>query len=753
MRRFLFAVNVLIAIAAIAALVGFYWFFYRALPQTSGTVETFVNQPVQVARDSLGVPHIKAKSLEDAWFTQGYTAAEDRMFQMDGMRRLAAGELAEIVGVAGLEADHEARRMRLRRVAEQSWLDMSGPDRIAAQAYARGVNAWLESHRGRYGFEFALLGYDPRPWTVVDSLLCGLQMFRTLTSDWKSKLIKQQMLNGGEPDKVRYLFPQRIGTEFMPGALMPGGDVHPGSNAWAVSGAHSASGKPLLSNDMHLEFGLPGVWHMDHLEAPGMNVAGVSLPGMPGIVSGHNDRIAWGMTNLGFDVQELYLERLDTRNGQYLFQGRMEQARGERELIVIKGRAPEEMTTWVTRHGPIFEQGTSSQGAPFIMTLRWTGAEPGLLQNIFPELNRARNWDDFKRALARFGGPGQNLVYADVDGNIGYHAAGKLPIRRNYAGDVPMDGASGQFEWDGYIPFEELPQAFNPANGYVVTANQNPFPPDYKYQVTGLFASPYRSQQIFNMLSAAGNKLKPEDNLRIQKDVYSAFSKFLAGQLVAAYDARKATNPVFSDAVTLLRNWDGQMDMDQAAPLVVTLAFQYVRKAIAERASPGNGAIYDPQMSVAVVEKVLRERPAGWFGDYNEFLLRCFADAMEEGRRMQGNDAKRWKWGRYMFADIRHPVGSRIPYIGRYFNVGPVPMSGGSTTVKQTTQRLGPSERINASAGDWDASLWNLPIGESGHFGSWHYKDQWDAYYSGESFPMQFGKVDVKSSVTLAPKR
>ena len=298
-RRLLLVVNVLIAIVVVAALAVFYWVFYRALPQTSGTLETYVSQPVQVDRDSLGVPHIKAKTLEDAWFAQGYTTAEDRMFQMDALRRLAAGELAEVVGVAALESDRESRRMRMRRAAEQIYSQMPDSDKAEMAAYARGVNAYIESHHGayggRYGFEFVALGYDPRPWSIVDSLLAGMQMFRTLTSDWKNKLVKEQMLKGGEADKVNFLFPFRSGVEFM-----PGGDEHPGSNAWAIAGSRSATGKPLLSNDMHLEFGEPGVWMLHHIQAPGLNVSGVTLPGVPGVISGHNDRIAWGITNLGW---------------------------------------------------------------------------------------------------------------------------------------------------------------------------------------------------------------------------------------------------------------------------------------------------------------------------------------------------------------------------------------------------------------------------------------------------------------------
>jgi penicillin G amidase len=614
------------------------------------------------------------------------------------------------------------------------------------QAYARGVNAYIESHRGRYGIEFTLIGYDPRPWSVVDSLLCGLQMFRTLTDDWRPKLAKQQMLRGGEPDKVNFLYPNRSGAEFMPGVFVPAADAHPGSNAWAVSGAHSATGKPLLSNDMHLDFGIPGIWYMDQIEAPGMNVAGVALPGLPGILSGHNDRIAWGETNLGFDVQDLYIEKMDMRTGQYLFQGKVEQARAEKELIEIRGRQPEEITSWVTRHGPVFQIADGRA-----MTLRWSADEPGAIQDVFLDIDRARNWEEFQRAASRFGGPGQNFVYADVDGNIGYHASGKLPIRRAYTGDVPVDGASGNFEWDGFIPFDELPQTYNPPNGYIVTANQNPFPPDYPRHVNGIFDAPYRSRQILDMLKATGNKLKPADSLRIQKDVYSGFHRFLARQLAAAYAERKGTSKVFGDAIDMLRNWDGQMDQDRAEPLIATLTYSYLRKAIADRASPGNGEVWNSKLAPAVVERILRERPAGWFGNYNELLLRCFADAMEEGQRMQGADPRRWKWGRYMFLSVRNPIVTRIPVVGKYFDIGPVPMSGGSYTVKQTTPRLGPSERMNVSLGDWDASLLNLPIGESGHVASRHYRDQWDAYYNGRSFPMQFRKVDVKSTVRFVP--
>jgi penicillin amidase len=737
-RRILFAVNVLIGLVALTVAGGYYWIFLRPLPQTSGSIETFVERRVDVDRDARGVPHIKAQSLEDALFVEGYVAANDRMWQMDTLRRLAAGELSEILGPVTLEVDREARRLRLRRTAEQMNAALLPEEKKQFAAYARGVNAYIESHRGNYGFEFALLRYDPRAWSITDSLLIGLQMFRTLTTDWRTKLVKEQMLRAGERDKVDFLFPIRSGLE-----------IAPGSNAWAVAGSHTADGKPLLSSDAHLEFSMPGIWHMVHLQAPGLNVAGLELPGVPGVIIGHNDRIAWGVTNLGFDVQELYVERMDLRTGQYVFQNHLEQARREREIIAVKGRPTDEMISWVTRHGPVF---TSDNGR--VLTLKWTAFDASIFHNVFLDIDRARTWEEFRAALGRFGGPGQNFVYADVDGNIGYQAAGKLPIRESYEGDVPVDGTSGLYEWNGYIPFDDLPRAFNPPGGYVVTANQNPFPAKFPWRVAGRFAAPYRSGQILDMLRAGGNKLRPEDSLRIQKDVYSGLHRFLGRQVAAAYEKRGQSNPLYNDAIAMLKTWDGQMDRDRPEPFLAELIYQYVRKAAAERAAPGSGVAYDAEnvnLAAASVERLLKERPSDWFADYDQLLLRCFTDAMEEGQRIQGTDPKRWRWGKVMFLEVTHPIGSKLPVVGKYFNVGPVPMSGGSFTVKQTTRKLGPSERMDAAVGNWDASLLELPIGESGHFASSHYADEWDAYYAGRSFPMEFGKVEAKSRVVFAP--
>jgi penicillin G amidase len=725
--------NIGVALLLVAAGGLTAWYVGRPLAKLSGSLKMPVAAKAEVARDKLGVPHIRAGSLDDALFLQGYVHAQDRLFQMDGLRRLAAGELAEVVGAAALESDRESRRLRMKRVAEQHYAAMPADERRLFTAYARGVNHFIETNRGRLPVEFTLLGYDPAPWSAVDSILAGMQMFRSLTNTWREEVLKKSLLAKGDAEKIGFLFPERSGDE-----------VQLGSNAWVVSGKHTASGKPILANDTHLEWGFPGPWYSVHLTAPGLNVAGFSLAGLPLVLIGHNERIAWGITNLHFDVQDLYLERFDAASGRYVFQEQLEQARLETDVIRVKNGKNVDFRLWVTRHGPVFFE---AQGAAY--TLRWAGAEPGF---HFPFLNiaKAGNWPQFTQALSRMPGPGSNLLYADVDGNIGYHAVGRFPIRENHRGDLPADGVSGKNEWSRMIPFEDLPSAYNPASGRLVTANQNPFPASYRHPVHGNFASPYRSRQIETRISARGG-WKPEDMLRIQTDVYSAFSHFLAQELVKAWKARGQNNPNLAEPAKLLAAWDGQMRTGAPEPFLVSLAYQAVRKAIGDSAAPGQGANYEFQMAPAVIEKLLRARPAGWFADYDQMLLQAFSDSVEEGKKLQGGNPAKWDYGRYTMFALPHPVLGRLPYAGSWFTIGPVPMAGSATTVKQTSRRLGPSMRFIADLSDWDKSLHSLTIGQSGQPLSKHFRDQWDAYYAGRAFAMPFLKVEAADVLTVTP--
>ncbi len=494
--RILRVVNVAIALLLAVALVLVYRYVWRTLPQRSGSIAAPISANASVSFDQLGVPHIQASNLDDALFLQGYVTAQDRLFQMDALRRYSAGDLAEVIGPASLELDQESRRLRIRRIAEAAYATLPAADRVAFASYARGVNYFIATHLNNLPLEFTLLQYEPRPWSAVDSLLVCIHMFRDLTTSWRRDAAKRTMLAQGDATKVNFLF-----------ALRTGGSVQPGSNAWALSGSHTENGKPLLSNDMHLQLSLPGIWYLTHLTAPGLDVSGVALPGAPGIIVGHNRDIAWGITNLEFDVQDLYIEKIDERTGRYLYKGQIEQAQQDREVIRVKGAKPVEMVTWVTRHGPVFLRDGNDA-----MALRWAVAEPGVMQYPVLDINRARNWNEFTAALSRFPGPGSNFVYADAAGNIGYQSAGKLPIRHGFSGDAPVDGNSGDFEWDGFLPFDQMPSVLNPPGGIIASANQNPFPPDFPIPVNGNFAPPYRVRQIRDLLSAR-SKWKAEELL------------------------------------------------------------------------------------------------------------------------------------------------------------------------------------------------------------------------------------------------
>jgi penicillin G amidase len=743
-------VNLSIAAVLLLALAAVYWLAVRPLPKISGEIAAPISAAATVRRDARGVPHIEAASWQDAIFLQGYVTAQDRLWQMDTLRRFGGGTLSEVFGPGPLPADRLSRSMRMQAIADASVARLSDDERAVLAEYARGVNFFIDTQRGDYSLEFSLPGhaYNPRPWTLADSVLVSLVMFRDLTNSIDSELGKGTLLAlRADPAKVNVLFPAQQG-QYM----------NPGSNAWAVSGAHTADGKPMLANDPHLAYGIPGTWHLVHLKAPGLNVSGAALPGIPCVISGHNDQIAWGMTNLQTDVLDLYGERLDEKTGRCLYEGKAEQARLDRQVIRVRGAQPVTLDIWVTHHGPVvLHEGLQS------ISMRWSAAEGFGFPLL--KLDRAHDWSQFRAALSDFWGPAQNFVFADRAGNIGYQAAGRVPIRRDFYGDVPLDGTSGRYEWTGYIPYEQMPSVYNPASGMVATANQRTFPSDFAYRVSGSFADKYRIQQLHALLGAK-SKLTVDDMLAVQKDVYAAYDEFLARQIVQMHPAKDET---VHAAIDILRRWNGQMDKDEAAPFITELlsnelAASLPRSLVLAAAKPTaaptqmtKGArvvgLSLPHTRPQIIESLLRERPAGWVlkDDWDAYLLGAFRAALEQGRKLQGSPASKWRWGHALHWKFEHPVGKQIPLVDYFFNIGPVEMSGSGTTVKQTTLTLGPSERMVADLADWDRSVQNLVTGESGSVASGHYKDQWPAYYAGSSFPMEFEHVDAKDTLRVRP--
>ncbi len=802
LARVLVWVLVLIILIVVGTGVWSRWRIRAALPQLDGTAQApGLAAPVDVLRDARGVPHLRAQSLDDLYFAQGYVTAQDRLWQMDLSRRLAEGGLAEIFGSKLVERDVENRKLGFRVAAERGADDLPPEIRHLLSSYARGVNAFIDAHRDRLPIEFVILGYKPKPWREVDSVAVGLNMAKMLNTSWPADLEREQVRARLSPELYADLFPEDSPLEHPvaepvqgPAHAVPaedaravpardpskpddiassdagldpmldalestsGDDVVLGSNNWVISGAHTASGKPLLSNDPHIAHSVPSVWYMIHLEAPGMDVSGVSLPGAPTVIIGHNQRIAWGMTNTGPDVQDLYIERFNPANpNQYLHNGQWVDAEVRDEAIKVRGAADRDVTVRVTRHGPII----SDEGGRSL-AISWTALEPHALQFPFVAINQAQNWEEFTKAIRNFTGPEQNMVFADVDGNIGYYAPAWVPIRRNGDGSVPEPGATDDYDWIGYVPFEDLPHAYNPASGLIATANSRVVPDGYPYYFTDAFAAPFRTARIFDLLDAGtpGRQCGPgqdaasrsacftvDDMLKIDMDIHPLDDAWLAPALVRAAAAHPPGADDARKAIELLQHWNGEATADSPVPLICHDAMIALRERILRPKVGDELAKHTWSLSTIFVEKVVDQRLARWLppgdADFDATLMASLDDALDRiEHRLKDRDPGAWRWGDTIPLTFHHPLDP-LPLIGRYFDVGPFPQAGTANTVKATTPGAGPSMRMVVDFSDLDGSVQNLTLGESGEVSSPYYADQFQAWYTGHSFPMLFSDAAV----------
>ncbi len=769
-RLVLYVAGALLGLALLALLAAG-WVVYRALPEYDSTAALPpLSAEVVVERDPFGVARIRAASLLDAVTAQGYLLAQDRLWQMDLIRRAAAGELSEIFGAATLESDREARTLGFRAAAERDVALLDDDSRRLLEAYADGINSYLAQQRGRLPWEFTVLRYEPRPWTPRDTLLVAAYMYRVLASSWRSELNRARLTARVGEARARELFvvdspldhylvggsapalsrrrselrrPAEDGTmtsaafEEMLEELV---EVA-GSNNWVVSGAWTYSGKPLLANDTHLSLELPAIWYLLHITAPGWNVRGFALPGVPLIIIGHNERIAWGFTNSGADVQDLYIETFrDETSHEYLRNGRWVAAEVRREMIRVRGQDDVEHDVLVTAHGPVVVR-EGRRG----YAMRWVATEPGGLGARFFWLGRAQNWEEFLAISREIAGPAQNTVYADVDGNIGYVLPARVPIRRQGNGAVPMPGETDDHAWVGYLPFAELPQVLNPREGKIVTANARVVGPAYPHYLTENWVAPYRTARIHQLLDEPmqrGEKFRPEDFLRIQTDVFSSPHLTLARALLEAAERMPPGEPRLRALVERLRNWDGQARADS----VETAFTDAVRRELLQRLLAPHLSELGPQYnwfrSSVFLENVLRERPVHWlpegFASYDELLLATAEAALEQLATQTGtSNPQHWEWGKLVPLEILHPLG-RSGILRSLLSIGPLPQPGTPHTVKQTGRRFGPAMRFVADTADWDNSILVIPTGQSGQWPSAYYRDQFPAWFAGRALRPPF---------------
>jgi penicillin amidase len=704
---------------------------------------------IEILRDRWGVPHIYASTTGDLFYAQGYMAARDRLFQLDLWRRQNTGHLAEVLGPEAIPRDRLARLVRYRGDWDAEWRSYAPDAKQIATAFVEGINAYIRSLAGKRPPEFQLGGYDPQPWKPEDvtARIAGLLMTRNARAEVdRARDIQRFGLDTVQrylpPDPfIRIEIPNGLDLSLITASILddynaaialprfdlPGSDPgEQGSNNWVVDGTLTATGKPLLANDPHRPVVLPSLRKTWHLVAPGINVFGAGEPALPGIALGHNDRIAWGFTIVGIDQQDLYVEKLNPANpNQYRYRGTWRNLEIEHDKLRVKGRpAPVAIELRYTLHGPIIHEDRSKNVA---YALKWVGADPGGAGYLAAlSLMRARNWDEFLKGVEHYKVPSENLVYADVDGNIGWIAAGYAPVRRGWSGLLPVPGDTGDYEWSGFVPASEMPRSFNPARHFLATANHNILPKDYPHALSFEWALPFRFRRIEQVLSSR----KDWDRIdfeQLQQDIVSLPAQRFQ-QVLRSWKPPEHSRA--SEILSLMLPWDGRMRVDSAPALIYEIWIQKLAEAVF-------GPDLGPRVNLETLLREVEQNPRP------EALQSSLDVAVKElDARFPDHD---WKWGRLHYLFLRHPLGKQE------WNRGPIARPGDANTVNATSgarllQTNGASYREIIDLGDWDRSVMTNVPGEVGNPGSPYYDDLIEGWNYGVYHAMPFSRKAVQAA-------
>ena len=787
--------GLIVILAAFVALAGYlYWRARRTEPQRDGAVHLAgLSAPAEIVRDEYGVAHIRAANIADLYLAEGYAMAQDRLWQMDFLRRLAEGRLAAIFGPVALPMDRQTLKLGLPRIAAREARQMDPLNRRLLAAFSQGINDYMRRQSGRLPLEFRLLGYRPGPWRARDSLAIAAQMYRTLSMTYSDELEREIFARKVSPAALAVLFPAGSpwdlppARQSMPGVtglpamararrLPPPGrgsesrarraaaelaalaallhalpqappsvaNVGAGSNNWVLGPTRVSTGKPVLANDPHLRYQVPGLFWAVTLSAPDLHAAGAAIAGAPGIIIGHNRHIAWGMTNVGADVQDLYQEQI--RGRQVLTPRGWRPVRVLRYRIAVKGRPAVAFQVRLTPRGPIVARDPVTHQP---LALAWSLYSPGSLRGefgVFLQLEQAKNWEEFRAALARFPGPAQNFVYADTAGNIGYQCAARIPIRRTGRGRTPVPGADARYGWKGWIPFSQLPRVYDPANQILVTANGRITPRGYPYPIANHWYGPFRTQRIYQLLTSRP-RWTPGGMSAVQMDTVSLPARFIARALVRAgrHDPAAVT-PAMRPALRRLAHFDGDMSRDRVAPTLAELTqAAFVRRVVAAQAGAELAKRYHWKSAAVLAREWLTERPRAWLppayrkNGWNALLLACLRSVVGDSQLT----GRRWRWGRHAMLYVPQLVYSHIPLLSGYADLGPVELNGSADTINRTTGTVGPCLRFVADLADWDRSKLTLFAGENGEPFGGHYRDQFPHYLSGNPVPLWFSRAAV----------
>ena len=824
-------VAALVVLALIAAAVFTIWSARRPLPEYNGTVAMpRLQADVEVVRDENGIPHIFADTAEDLFRAQGYVHAQDRFWEMDFRRHVTAGRLSELFGPDQVGTDAFVRAMGWRDVAQQEFPLLEPSTRRYLQAYTDGVNAWLDGRSGgELGFAYTILDLftdadtSPRRWSVVDSLAWLKAMAWDLRANMEEEITRALLAGDLEVELVEQLYPNFphgerppiVADDDLPGDPAPepvGADGEPlpaqarnalsgvldsaarmpvllgrgegiGSNSWVVDGTRTTTGAPMLANDPHLSASMPSIWYQVGLhcreissECP-FNVTGFSFSGLPGVVIGYNDRIAWGLSNLGADVSDLYLEQIE--GDLYRVGDRWERLESRTEIIRVAGAPDVTITVRTTRNGPIMSDhseeltdvglaapvdaddlGDDGLAEPeYAVALRWTALDPGHTADALFMLNEARDWTAFREAAAMFDVPAQNLVYADVAGNIGYQTPGRIPMRAAGDGRWPVPGWTGEYDWLGYVPFDALPSVLNPEVGYIVTANQPVTSPEYPVHLTADFDYGQRAARIVDLIEEAG-PLDAAAMQAIQMDTRNPMAETLVPYLLDLDDL----GDYYRDGIELLRDWNYTQPPDSAAAAYYNSVWRNLLRLtfhdqLPEEQRPNGGGRW-----FEVVTHLLDTPDDPYWNDTgtqqietrDDILAQAARAARDDMTRRQGKDPANWEWGRLHALELREQsLGtSGIGLVEEMFNHGPVHVGGGTSIVQATAWDAAegyetiavPSMRMIVDLADLDASRWIDLTGVSGHPYHDHYADQTELWRTGESLSMRTDPAAIRAA-------
>lgn len=781
MRIIFRAFLLLLLVAAFAAAAGYAW-LRQSLPQLEGSLTlSGLKAPVEIVRDRHGVPHIYAGSVADAQFALGFVHAQDRLWQMEMNRRIGSGRMSEALGAATLDADKFLRTLGVRRVAEATLQALSAEARGQLEAYAAGVNAFLAQRSGPLPPEFLLTGVEPEAWHSADSVAWGKMMAWDLGGNWRSELLRLRLAKKLSAAQIGEFLPPYPGDAPLAiadyGALyrlldasklaalaLPGLAEAGASNNWVMAGSRTASGKPLLANDPHLGLAAPAVWYFAHLSAPGYEVMGATFPGVPGIVLGRNRRIAWGVTNTGPDVQDLYVERVDGA-GQVLAPQGWQKLATRSEVIKVKGQADVALTVRASRHGPlisdVFKPAAEALPQGYALAFAWTALrEDDLSTQAFGKFATAGNWNEFLAAARDFHSPQQNMVYADAEGNIGFVAPGRIPVRKaenDLKGQAPAPGWEAKYDWDGFIAFEDLPQAHNPASGEVMTANHKIVSADYPHYLTSEWLLPYRAQRIKQLLDATP-KHTPQSFAGIQADTVSLQLREILPLLLKARGADADTQRVLQQ----LGRWDGNTAVDAAEPLIVSAWLRELGRLIY---ADELGDLFDGawEHRAVFMRNVLADAggQGRWCDNVNtpaqescaELLPRALELALADLKRRYGDDRSRWRWGEAHVAVSEHRPFGRQAQLARIFDVR-VPSPGDTYTVNvgrnslaneaaPFANRHAASLRAIYDLAEPDKSMYIHSTGQSGNRLSPLYGNFAERWSRVEYIPMSMNRSDA----------